>query len=119
MVASQADSQNSLESCRKVACGETEVLAEQCRTKTGTQKEGCCTQYCKHLLESNVIVSFDLVASVDGSVRFSCLNYTATTWDNSSNQMRIMTELEAESSWAREVYSLLQALPGTICGASS
>jgi len=103
MVASQAYSNTSLESCRKVACGETEVLAKQCRTKTGTKKEECCTQYCKHLLESNVVVSFDLVASADGSARFSCFNYTATTWDNSSNQMRIMTELEAESSWAREV----------------
>jgi hypothetical protein len=103
MVASQAYSSNSLESCLKVACGETEVLAEQCRAKTGTPKEECCTQYCKHLLDSNVVVSFDLVASADGSARFSCFNCTATTWDNSSNQMRIMTELEAESSWAREV----------------
>jgi poly-gamma-glutamate synthesis protein (capsule biosynthesis protein) len=103
MVASQAYSNTSLESCRKVSCGEEEVLATQCRARTGAQKEECCTQYCKHLLQSNVVMSFDLVASADGTVRFSCLNYTATTWDNSLNQMRIMTELEAESSWAREI----------------
>merc|ERR1740121_1038632 len=79
MVASQAYSNTSLESCRKVSCGEKEVLATQCRARTGTQKEECCTQCCKHLLQSDVVMSFDLVASADGAVRFSCFNYTATT----------------------------------------
>jgi hypothetical protein len=83
MVASQAYSPNSLRSC--------------------AERLGKDESFCKRLLLSNAVVSFDLAVTGTGPAKVSCFKYTPTTWDENKEEMRMMTDSEAESSWAREV----------------